>query len=136
MIEIVPARRVNDLRVIFFGGIVKFLKSLRQNKIVAVDEVNIFAASIFYAGIASDSKPAIFFVTNEFNFVIAAVKFLAKFKAIIGRSVIHQNNLEVAERLIQNAVDAKLYVLLDFVHRHDNRHRRIFSHTATSKNLF
>ena len=87
---------------------------------------------MFYAGVARGAESQIFFVAHEFNFIVVAVKFSAKFGAVVGRRVVDQNYFEILKRLCQNAVDAKFYVAFDFIHRHDDGNTRI-RHVITSK---
>ena len=126
---------MNNIGVCLFGGIEKFLQSVGQNQIVTVDEANVFADRVFHAGVARGSESQIFFVAHELDFGVVAVKFLAKRNAAVRRRVVNQNDFKVLKRLRQNAVDAKLYVLLDFVDGHDNRNKRIAFHNVTPESI-
>ena len=135
LIEFVIVSRVNNLRIKSFCGDVKLFQSIRQNKIVAVDKVNVLAASVLNAGVARGTESEIFFVAHDFYLVIAAVKSLAKRNGIVGRGVVHQNNFKVLKRLIQNAVDALLNINLDIVNGHNHRNFRVSFHNITSENI-
>lgn len=136
LIKFIPTVDVHDLRVIFFGGGEKFFQRVRQNVIVAVDEANIFSARMFDAGVACRTETEIFFVAHEADFIVAAVKFLAQFGSTVGRGVVDENYLKILEGLRQNAVDANFYILLDFVHRHDDGNCGTVIHDIASKKIF
>ncbi len=84
----------------------------------------------------AEPRPRFFFVAHEADFIVAAVKFLTQFGATVGRGVVDENYLKIFEGLRQNAVDAKFYVLLDFVHRHDDGNCGAVIHDITSKKIF
>ena len=69
-----------------------------MDKIVSIDEQEVFALSFFNTKIARGRNPAVFLMENP-NAIIGRSQLFAKLGGTIGRTVVNEDNLEVTHCL-------------------------------------
>ncbi len=106
------------IRVRFLRAFPHFFQTLRVKPIVAVQQKNPLRAGTLHAEPTRRRHAAVGFVEDA-DARIARGVFVADCAGIVRRAVVHENQLEVRDRLREHALDALGQILFDLVDGND-----------------
>ncbi len=89
------------------------------NPVIRVNKTKIFSAALLYAPDPGAREPAIFLV-NYTDSRVFSCQLVTDDSAAVFRSVVHQYNFKVPERLLHNGTDTLFYVVFRSVDRNDD----------------
>ena len=110
---------LRDVRVIARCGVQRKLVGLRMDKIVAVNEADVLPSCNSKPCVAGLGQPAVFFMDHKDSRIPCGI-FVADFGAVIGRSVIYEEELKVCKGLGENTVNATAQKGLNLVYGNDD----------------
>jgi hypothetical protein len=100
------------------------LTKVQVNRIVAIDERDVWRASSQGAAIPRVAQTAILFM-NHTNSRIYIGPAIAGQRRPVGRTVIDKHYFDLADSLSEQRIEAAGQILLRIVHRHNNRNFRL-----------
>ena len=92
-----------------------------MDKIVSVDEQEVFTLGLINTKIARGGHAAVFLMENP-NAIIGRSQLFAKLGGAIGRTVVNEDNLEVRHCLRLNRLHATGHMPPSVVHRNNHTH--------------
>ena len=95
----------------------KIRKHTRLDPVVRIDEKYPFAVCGLKPCFSRFAYAAVLFFMNNLNSSVLFRQSVTYLPAVIGRAVIHQNNLEIGEILICNAVNAIFKITAHIINR-------------------
>ena len=74
----------------------QFFQGIIHNRIIAIHKGDVISLCSFYTPVAGIAQSSVFFVNNE-DILISCSIFIAEAGALVGRSIVNENQLVVGE---------------------------------------
>ena len=105
-----------NIRIVFHADIKKIFVHIRLNPIIRINESDIIPCAGIESRISRRRESAVFFMYNFYAAVLLR-PFVAHGGTIIGRAIVNEDYLEILICLFNNAFNALVEILLDFINR-------------------
>ena len=123
-----------ELQAVFLGKRVHLFQHARLDPVVRVHEHDVRAARAVERVVAGRRGAAVLAVVHR-HADVAVCDGVQNLPGAVRRAIVHHQELEVAKRLVLQALDGTPHISVHVVRRHDDRYsRRVRNHSASSPN--